>query len=102
MQLRPGNAGSNTATDHITVTKDALKQLPAGHRSGRKVMIRTDSAGGTHGFLHWLSAKHRNLGYTVGFPNPRRSRSGPAQDPEESLDPGRQQRRRRTRRGRGR
>jgi hypothetical protein len=66
--LRPGNAGSNTATDHITVTKDALKQLPAGHRSGRKVMIRTDSAGGTHGFLHWLTAKHRNLGYTVGFP----------------------------------
>ncbi|WP_026551431.1 IS1380 family transposase, partial [Arthrobacter sp. H20] len=66
--LRPGNAGSNTAADHIEVTKDALQQLPAGFRSGRKVMIRTDSAGGTHGFLHWLTHPRRNLGYSVGFP----------------------------------
>jgi len=29
--LRPGNAGSNTATDHIAVIKAALAQLP-GHR----------------------------------------------------------------------
>ena len=66
--LRPGNAGSNTVTDHIQMVKDSLKQLPKEHRSGRKVMIRTDSAGGTHGFLEWPSAKHRNLGYSVGFP----------------------------------
>lgn len=66
--LRPGNAGSNTAADHIQIVRDALKQLPAGHRSGRKLMIRTDSAGGTHEFLHWLTARHRNLGYSVGFP----------------------------------
>ena len=26
--LRPGNAGSNTATDHVTVTRAALAQLP--------------------------------------------------------------------------
>lgn len=26
--LRPGNAGSNTAKDHITVLRDAFKQLP--------------------------------------------------------------------------
>ena len=26
--LRPGNAGSNTAADHITVVRDALRQLP--------------------------------------------------------------------------
>jgi hypothetical protein len=31
--LRPGNAGSNTAADHITVVREALKQLP-GHRPG--------------------------------------------------------------------
>lgn len=31
-------------------------------------MIRTDSAGGTHGFLDWLTAKHRNFSYSVGFP----------------------------------
>lgn len=66
--LRTGKAGSNTAADHITVTAAALKQLPKGFRSGRKVLIRTDSAGGTHEFLDWLTAKHRNLGYSVGFP----------------------------------
>src|SRR5450631_1831720 len=46
--LRPGNAGSNTATDHIAVIKDALAQLPSHRRrkrAGRKVLIRTGSAG---------------------------------------------------------
>ncbi len=46
--LRAGNAGSNTATDHITVIRDALAQLPCtarGGRVGRKVLIRTDGAG---------------------------------------------------------
>jgi Transposase DDE domain group 1 len=49
--LRLGNAGSNTATDHIRVIKDALAQLPShrrGKRAGRAVLIRTDSAGCTH------------------------------------------------------
>jgi hypothetical protein len=47
--LRPGNAGSNTATDHIAVTRAALAQLP-GHRPGRRVLIRTDGAGSSHVF----------------------------------------------------
>lgn len=29
---------------------------PKAYRLGRKIMIRTDSAGGTHGFLDWLTA----------------------------------------------
>lgn len=66
--LRPGNAGANTAADHITVTRDALAQLPRGFRSGRKVLIRTDSAGGTKDFLAWLTGPRRNLAYSVGFP----------------------------------
>jgi hypothetical protein len=50
VMLRPGNAGSNTAADHIAVVRDALKQLPSyrpGTRPGRKVLIRADSAGCT-------------------------------------------------------
>lgn len=66
--LRPGNAGSNTAADHIAVTRQALAQLPKGFRSGRRTMVRTDSAGGTKDFLSWLTGTHRNLGYSVGFP----------------------------------
>lgn len=65
--LRPGNAGANTAADHITVTRNALAQLPTGHRSGRKTLIRTDSAGGTHAYLEWLSKQSQSLSYSVGF-----------------------------------
>lgn len=67
MLLRPGNAGPNTVADHISVTEASLSQLPATHRTGKAVMIRTDSAGGTHGFLDWLSDPVRDLAYSVGF-----------------------------------
>ncbi|GAA4920897.1 hypothetical protein HNR25_003795 [Streptomonospora salina] len=65
--LRPGNAGSNTADDHITVTAAALKQLPRAHRSGRKTLVRTDTVGGTHTFLDWLTRRGRWLSYSVGM-----------------------------------
>ncbi|MEZ3162267.1 IS1380 family transposase, partial [Microbacterium sp. BWT-B31] len=69
IRLRPGNAGSNTAADHITVTRAALAQLPGGKtRPGKGVLIRADSAGGTHEFLHWLTG--RRLSYSVGFTLP--------------------------------
>jgi hypothetical protein len=64
--LRKGNAGSNTAADHIT-----LAQLPGhrpGTRVGRKVLIRTDGAGSTHEFLNWLT--NQRLSYSVGFALP--------------------------------
>ena len=63
--LRPGNAGSNTAGDHIETTRLALAQLP--RRLRRKVLIRTDSGGGTHGFLNWLTSKSRRLHYSIGM-----------------------------------
>ena len=69
--LRPGNAGSNTATDHIAVIKAALAQLPGhrpGRRAGRNVLIRTDGAGCTHKVLTWMTGQR--LSYSVGFPLP--------------------------------
>ncbi|MCX4482354.1 IS1380 family transposase [Streptomyces anulatus] len=65
--LRPGNAGSNTAADHITAAQIALAQLPKRHRRGRSTLIRTDSAGGTHEFLAWLTKRGRWLSYSVGM-----------------------------------
>ncbi|WP_329430908.1 IS1380 family transposase [Streptosporangium sp. NBC_01495] len=61
--LRRGNAGSNTAADHITAGRLALNQIPA--HLHKQVMIRTDSGGGTHAFLDWVSA--RRLKYSIGF-----------------------------------
>jgi len=63
--LRPGNADSNTAAEHIEVTQLALAQLP--RRLRRRVLIRTDSGGGTHDFLDWLTHPGRRLHYSVGM-----------------------------------
>ncbi len=63
--LRPGNAGSNTAADHIGAARLALAQLPRCLR--RKVLVRADSGGGTHEFLKWLTAQSRRLHYSVGM-----------------------------------
>ncbi|WP_345669974.1 IS1380 family transposase, partial [Streptomyces similanensis] len=65
--LRPGNAGSNTAADHITATQLALTQLPQSYRRGRRTLIRTDSAGATHEFVAWLAKRGRWLSYSVGM-----------------------------------
>lgn len=70
IQLRAGNAGSNTAKDHISVTRDALTQLPGVNpgRPGKKVLIRADGAGGTKEFTTWLEG--RGIQYSVGFTLP--------------------------------
>ncbi|WP_449063362.1 IS1380 family transposase [Planomonospora algeriensis] len=65
IMLRPGNAGSNTAADHITAVRLAQAQLPAHLR--RRVLIRTDAGGGTHTSLSWLSRPGRRLRYSIGF-----------------------------------
>lgn len=64
----PSSPGSNTAADHIVVTRKALAQLPGhqpGVRPGKTVLIRTDAAGATHAFLDWLT--QRRLSYSIGF-----------------------------------
>jgi Transposase DDE domain group 1 len=69
--LRRGNAGSNTAADHINVVRAALQQLPAhrrGRRPGRRVLVRADAGGCTHAFLDWLVGQR--LQYSIGFALP--------------------------------
>ena len=60
--LRAGNAGSNTAADHITVLDRALDQIPEAHRYGNPILIRSDSAGSSHAFLaHIRSLREHGL-----------------------------------------
>jgi hypothetical protein len=66
VMLRAGNAGSDTAADHIRVTRQALAQLPC--PPSEKILVRADCAGGTHEFTAWLAA--RGLAYSVGFALP--------------------------------
>jgi hypothetical protein len=49
--LRPGNAGANTAADHVTVLDAALAQVPDAHRHGVPVLVRADGAGCSKAFL---------------------------------------------------
>jgi Transposase DDE domain group 1 len=65
IMLRPGNAGPNTASEHIEAARLALAQVP--RRLRRRVLIRTDSGGGTHEFLAWLASPGRRLHYSVGM-----------------------------------
>lgn len=68
-KLRAGNAGSNTAADHIEVLTDAISQVPGTHR--RKLLIRSDGAGASHKLLDWLDeqgrVRGRSVEYSIGF-----------------------------------
>ena len=71
IQLRPGNAGSNTASDHIHVVREALRQLPGhqpGTRPGKRILVRIDGAGGTHRLIEWLTAQ--KVQYSIGYTLP--------------------------------
>jgi hypothetical protein len=63
--LRPGNAGSNTAADHLTVLDLALAQLPDRWR-GKPILIRADGAGYSHALIGALSTA--GLYFSVGYP----------------------------------
>ena len=67
--LRPGNAGSNTAADHVTVLDMALNALPERARPGEPgspaVLIRTDAAGATHAFA--AAVRARGCSFSLGF-----------------------------------
>jgi hypothetical protein len=66
--LRPGNAGSNTAADHIAVIQDTLAQVPAQLIETIKIVVRTDSAGATHEVMDFCR-EHR-LRFSAGFELP--------------------------------
>jgi hypothetical protein len=68
--LRPGNAGSNTALDHIAVIDAALAQIPPEHRHGYPVLIRFDGAGASKALLahlHGLREQGVHSQFSVGW-----------------------------------
>jgi len=65
--LCPGNAGSNTASDHIEITGKTLAQLlfATGYRPGTRLLIRTDGAGASRESLNYLHTQR--VSYSIGF-----------------------------------
>lgn len=83
--LRPGNAGSNDADDHLELLDRAIAVLPAeyqrGHQPGdpssavlHPILVRADSAGATHDFVRGLF--EANCEYSLGFSINAQVRSG--------------------------
>ncbi len=62
--LRPGNAGSNTAADHVLVLDRAVTQLPERWRH-KPILVRTDGAGASHALIGDIT--RRGWEFTVGF-----------------------------------
>ena len=68
MLLRPGNAGSNTFTDHKDVLAAAIRQVPARFRA--QVLVRVDGAGASHDLVKHLlamSSPRRKVLFTCGW-----------------------------------
>ena len=61
--LRPGNAGSGTATDHVAVLADALAQLPVDPLE-QQLIVRADSAGWSHDFVD--ECRDRHVRFVIG------------------------------------
>ena len=73
--LRTGNAGSNTASDHVIVLQRALAALPPRWRPDPshpddpdqlKVLVRCDTAGATHRFAE--ACRTAGVGFSFGYP----------------------------------
>jgi hypothetical protein len=68
MLLRPGNAGSNTVADHVSVLGQALAQIPARYK--KRLIIRCDGAGAAHDLLAHIRAldtARRTVHFVVGW-----------------------------------
>jgi hypothetical protein len=66
-QLRPGNAGANTAADHIAVLDAAVAQIPDSHRYNSPILIRADGAGCSRQWLAHVRSLRDTRGLDVEF-----------------------------------
>jgi hypothetical protein len=64
-ELRPGNAGANTAADQIAVAEQAIEQIPVEHIEDIELLLRVDSAGASHELLDWC--RGGRIGFSVGY-----------------------------------
>jgi hypothetical protein len=80
--LRPGNAGSNTAADHVAVLDRALEQIPAEYVESLEILVRADSAGATHGLVDYC--REGDMRFSVGYELTETVRSAILQIPEDA------------------
>jgi Transposase DDE domain group 1 len=83
VMLRPGNAGSFTASDHVLVLDAAIAQIPAAWRGD--LLVTIDGAGASHGVINHLTGlntnpahgkRGRRVEYSIGWPVDERTQAG--------------------------
>jgi Transposase DDE domain group 1 len=82
--LRPGNAGSNTAADHIEVVDLALAQFPASAHD-QPIMVRADTGGATHALTGHLRQRGRR--FSISLPADERVRAAVLAVPTDAWQP---------------
>jgi hypothetical protein len=84
--MRPGTAGSNTATDHVEIVDASINAIPPEHR--RNLMVTVDGAGTTHDLIDHLDQLARRPGhrlwYWVGWDTAKREKKAIGQVPEDA------------------
>ena len=78
--LRPGNAGSNTAADHVEVLSRAVEQPPDDRPD--QILVRTDSAGASHDFQDIVV--EMGMRFSVGYDLTEPVRSAILATPEQA------------------
>jgi len=82
--LRPGNAGSNTAADHLELVDLALAQLPQA-ASTQPILVRADTGGATHALTDYL--RERGIGFSISLPTDERVRAAMLAIPQGAWTP---------------
>jgi Transposase DDE domain group 1 len=91
VMLRPGNAGSNTAADHVLVLDAALAQIPAPWRGD--ILVTVDGAGASRELVTHLSTlntairhgrRGRRVEYSIGWACDERTMTGIAELPQDA------------------
>jgi hypothetical protein len=88
--LRPGNAGSNTAADLITVLDQALAQIPDQYRHGYPILARSDGAGASKALLAHIRGLREtgvDIEFTVGWAVTEREHAAIAKLPAKTWTP---------------
>jgi hypothetical protein len=80
--LRPGNAGANTAVDHLVVLELALDQIPRAQLETIEFLVRADTAGATHALLGYC--REEQLRFSVGYELTEPVRHAILQTPQDS------------------
>ena len=83
--LRPGNAGANTAADHVMVLDLALAQIPLEYIESLEILVCADRAGATHELADYC--REGRMRFSFGYDLTDQVRQAILETPEDAWVP---------------